>query len=227
MKQAGDPPVHTERLQRQAALTQSRSDLSIHSPKSKALRILETLRSLLLAGIWGSLAPVAYCSATRRSARQDRGPFHGAVCEQVLWHVHSRADKWIPLFTQPRIAFGFDLAEHFVSSASLSRDGLRPAPRVKQVLLLSAELEARGALRAQSSRGHAVSPSPFVSAQSKTSPGLKGEDLVLLLRRAVQELLVTAVVTQSWLVLPGAAPVQREALRPRVPGQKGVCRAYS
>lgn len=116
------------------------------------------LRSLLLAAIWGSLAQITYCSATRRSAKQDRGPFHGAVCKQVLWHVHSCADKRIPLFMQPRIAFGFDLAEHFVSSASLSRDGLRPTLRVKQVLLHFAELEAQELLWPQSSHSHRCVP---------------------------------------------------------------------
>lgn len=63
----------------------------------------------------------------RRRAKQDRGLFHGAICKQVLWHVHSFADKWLPLFMQPGIAFGLDLAKHFVSSALLSRDGLHPA----------------------------------------------------------------------------------------------------
>lgn len=47
------------------------------------------------------------------------------------------------LFMQPRIAFGLDLTKHFVSSASLSRDGLHPALQVKQVLMHFAELEAQ------------------------------------------------------------------------------------
>lgn len=81
------------------------------------------------------MARIAHCSATRRRAKQDGALAPAAMLQQVLWHVHGLADKWIPLFTQPRIAFGLDLAKHFVSSALLSGDGLHPALRVKRVLM--------------------------------------------------------------------------------------------
>ena len=116
------------------------------------------------------MARIAYCSAMRCRAKQDRGLVHGAIRKQVLWHVRGLADKWIPLFMQPRIAFGLDLAKHFVSSASLSRDGLHPALRVKQVLMHFAELEAQKPHWLQSKHSHPLLSFPEGRMVSSRQP---------------------------------------------------------
>lgn len=63
-------------------------------------------------------------------AEQDGGLVDRATHRQVLQHVHGLADKWIPLFMQPGVAFGFDLPRHFVLSASLTQGWASPrSPR--------------------------------------------------------------------------------------------------
>lgn len=97
--------------------------------------------------------------------------------------------------------------------------------RSLESLLLRASRQntGRGGCRALSFTFHYCLP----SFQSKTPTGIKCKDLVLLLQRAAPRLAVAVAVTQSWLTLSGVAPVQQEALRPCVPGEKGFCRAYS
>lgn len=107
--------------------------------------------------LWGCLARIAQSSAPRRRAERARDLVLGAVRTRGLWHVHSLADKWIPLFTQPGIAFGSDLAKHSVSSASLSTGGPHPALPVKQVLC---PVPARSALKAQRLRSKQRHPLP-------------------------------------------------------------------